>query len=134
VRITPNKLKTIIGGMTQRQREALVDLLLLGMFADQNLKVSEDQKILSVIQEIGWQSYQTPALYFQSAIAKVRDASETNQGTRYRLHKISEALGDPETRALALNHLAKVLAVDEEVDSEETNFLNAAKAEFGIAK
>ena len=118
--------------MTQRQREALVDLLLFGMFADRNLKVSEDQRILSVIQEIGWQSYQTPDLYFQSAIAKVRDASETREGTRYRLHKISEALGDAETRALALNQLAKFLALDGAVDLDEANFLNAAKTEFGI--
>ena len=97
--------------MIQRQREALVDLLLLGMFVDRILTVSEDQKILSLIQEIGWQSYQAPDLYFQSAIARVRDASDTDQGTRYRLHKISEALGDIETRALALNHLAKFLAL-----------------------
>ncbi|MEY2606621.1 MAG: hypothetical protein QOH31_4443 [Verrucomicrobiota bacterium] len=40
--------------MTQKQREAVVDLLLLGMFADAPLKVSEDQKLLSVIEEIGW--------------------------------------------------------------------------------
>jgi len=118
--------------MTQRQREALVDLLLLGMFADRNLKVSEDQKILSLIQEIGWQSYQAPDLYFQSAIAKVRDASETDEGTRYRLHKICEALGDTKTRALALDHLAKFLALDGAVDLDEANFLNAAKTEFGI--
>ena len=39
--------------MTQEQREAVVDLLLLGMFADDPLRVSEDQKLLSVIEEIG---------------------------------------------------------------------------------
>ncbi len=118
--------------MIQRQREALVDLLLLGMFADRNLTVSEDQRILSLIQEIGWQSYQAPDLYFHSAIAKVRDASETEGRRRYRLHKISEALGDADTRTLALNHLAKFLALDGAVDLDEANFLNAAKTEFGI--
>jgi hypothetical protein len=102
------------------------------MFADRNLKVSEDQKILSLIQEIGWQSYQAPELYFQSAIAKVRDASETDEGTRYRLHKISEGLGDAETRAVALNHLAKFLALDGAVDLDEANFLNAAKTQLGM--
>ena len=118
--------------MIQPQREALVDLLLLGMFADRNLKVSEDQRILSLIQEIGWQSYQAPDLYFQAAIAKVRDASDTDARTRYRLHKISEALGDAETRAMALSHLAKFLALDGAVDLDEENLLKAAKTEFGI--
>jgi hypothetical protein len=121
-----------MASMIQRQREALVELLLLGMFANRYLSVSQDQKILSLIQEIGWQSYQAPDLYFHSAIAKVRDASETNERTRYRLHKISEALGDAETRALALNHLVKFLALDGAVDLDETNFLQAAKTELGF--
>jgi hypothetical protein len=118
--------------MTQKQREALVDLLLLGMFADSSLKVSEDQKISSVIEEIGWQSYQTPDLYFQSAIARVREASESEEGTRYRLHKISEALADRPTRELALTHLTKFLAVDGAIDMAETQFLSAAKQALGV--
>jgi hypothetical protein len=68
--------------MTQQQREAVVDLLLLGMFADAPLKVSEDQKLLSVIEEIGWHSYQDPDLYLQSAIARARDTLETEGATR----------------------------------------------------
>ena len=82
--------------MNQKQREALVDLLLLGMFADGSLKVSDDQKLLSVIDEIGWQSYQTPDLYFQSAIAKARDAADTEAGTLARLKKINDGLDNDE--------------------------------------
>jgi hypothetical protein len=73
--------------MNQKQREALVDLLLLGMFVDGSLKVSDDQKLRSVIEEIGWESYQTPDLYFQSAIAKARDAADTETGTRVPAQK-----------------------------------------------
>ncbi len=95
--------------MRQEQREAVVDLLLLGMFADAPLRVSEDQKLLSVIEEIGWESYQAPDLYLQSAIAKARDATDT-------------------LRQRALDYLTQFLGVDGAVDAEETKFLDLAKA------
>jgi hypothetical protein len=113
--------------MNQKQREALVDLLLLGMFADGSLKVSDDQKLRSVIEEIGWESYQTPDLYFQSAIAKARDASDTESGTRSRLKKINEALASDDARQLALERLERFLSLDSEPTLEESKFLELAK-------
>ena len=86
--------------MTQEQREAVVDLLLLGMFADAPLRVSEDQKLLSVIEEIGWESYQAPDLYLQSAIAKARDATDTEGGIKHRLEKIGQELNDTDAAAV----------------------------------
>jgi hypothetical protein len=113
--------------MTQKQREAVVDLLLLGMFADGSLKASQDQKLLSVISQIGWQSYQTPDLYLQSAIAKARDASETEEGTRFRLRKIGESLETQELRQRALDYLAEFLGVDGKA-GPEAGFFQIAKA------
>lgn len=113
--------------MNQKQREALVDLLLLGMFAYGSLKVSDDQKLLSVIEEIGWESYQTPDLYFQSAIAKARDAADTEAGTRPRLRKINEGLASDDVRELALERLERFLSLDGKPALEESKFLELAK-------
>jgi hypothetical protein len=117
-----------IQNMNQKQREALVDLLLLGMFADGSLKVSDDQKLLSVIEEIGWESYQTPDLYFQSAIAKARDAADTEAGTLARLKKIHDSLASDEIRQQAIESLEKFLRLDGEPGVEESKFLELAKA------
>jgi hypothetical protein len=117
-----------IQNMNQKQREALVDLLLLGMFADGSLKVSDDQKLLSVIEEIGWESYQTPDLYFQSAIAKARDAADTEAGTLARLKKIHDGLASDEIRQQAIERLEKFLRLDGEPGVEESKFLELAKA------
>jgi len=114
--------------MRQEQREAVVDLLLLGMFADAPLRVSEDQKLLSVIEEIGWESYQAPDLYLQSAIAKARDAMDTEGGIKHRLEKIDQELNDNGLRQRALDYLTQFLGVDGAVDAEETKFLDLAKA------
>jgi hypothetical protein len=117
-----------IQNMNQKQREALVDLLLLGMFADGSLKVSDDQKLLSVIEEIGWESYQTPDLYFQSAIAKARDAADTESGTLARLKKIRDSLASDEIRQQAIERLEKFLSLDGRPGVEESKFLELAKA------
>jgi hypothetical protein len=113
--------------MNQKQREALVDLLLLGMFADGSLKVSDDQKLLSVIEEIGWESYQTPDLYFQSAIAKARDAADSEARTLARLKKINDGLASDEIRQQAFERLQRFLNVDGEPGLEESKFLELAK-------
>ena len=114
--------------MNQKQRETLVDLLLLGMFADGSLKVSDDQKLLSVIEQIGWESYQTPDLYFQSAIAKARDAADTETGTLARLKKINDGLASDEIRHQAIGRLERFLSLDGEPGVEESKFLELAKA------
>ncbi|HEX3444929.1 MAG TPA: TerB family tellurite resistance protein [Chthoniobacterales bacterium] len=113
--------------MTQKQREAVVDLLLLGMFADAPLKVSEDQKLVSVIEEIGWNSYQAPDLYLQSAIARARDTLETQGATKHRLEKIGEELNEPGLRQRALEYLTQFLGVDGAVDAEESKFLELVR-------
>jgi hypothetical protein len=114
--------------LTQKQREAVVDLLLLGMFADAPLRVSEDQKLLSVIEEIGWESYQAPDLYLQSAIARARDASDTEGGIKQRLVKIAVELNETGLRQRALDYLTQFLGVDGAVDAEESKFLELTKA------
>jgi hypothetical protein len=113
--------------MTQKQREAVVDLLLLGMFADASVTVNEDQKLLSVITEIGWESYQTPDLYLHSAIAKARDASDTEDATKHRLNRISDELNDAGLRQRALEYLTQFLRADGAVDADESKFLELAR-------
>jgi hypothetical protein len=98
------------------------------MFADGSLKVSDDQKLLSVIEEIGWESYQTPDLYFQSAIAKARDAADTEPGTLARLKKIRDSLASDEIRQQAIERLEKFLSLDGRPGVEESKFLELAKA------
>ena len=110
-----------------------MDLLLLGMFADAPLRVSEDQKLTSVIEEIGWESYQNPDLYLQSAIAKARDTVERESAIKHRLEKISEELNETGLRRQALDYLTQFLGVDGAVDAEESQFLELVKAALKVA-
>ncbi len=88
--------------------------------------MSEDQKLLSVIEEIGWHSYQAPDLYLQSAIARARDTLETEGASKHQL-KNQQRLNEPGLKQRALEYLIQFLAVDGAVDAEESIFLDQAK-------
>ena len=97
------------------------------MFADGSLKVSDHQKLRSVIEKIGWESYQTPYLYYQSAIAKARDAADSETGTRSRLKKINEDLASEDIRQLALERLEQFLSLEGGPALEESKFIELAQ-------
>ena len=87
-----------------------------------------------MIGEIGWESYQTPDLYFQSAIAKARDASDTEVGTLARLKRINDGLASDEIRHQAIGRLERFLNLDGEPGVDESKFLELAKTSLHAEK
>ncbi|MFY9988263.1 MAG: hypothetical protein WAK31_26145 [Chthoniobacterales bacterium] len=85
-----------------------------------------------MIEEIGWESYQTPDLYFQSAIAKARDAADTEARTLARLKKINDGLASDDIRHLAIERLEQFLRLHGEPGLEESRFLELAKANLHL--
>ena len=53
--------------LDQSQREALFDFLLLATYADNSLKLSEEQRLYELISGLGWQSFQEPTEYADTA-------------------------------------------------------------------
>ena len=44
--------------LTQPQREATLDLLLLGIYADGAVRLAENARIYDLLSPFGWESYQ----------------------------------------------------------------------------
>lgn len=119
--------------MTQTQREAIFDFLLLAMYADGNLKLSEDSRIYELVSTLGtWESYQDAREYSDTAISRVRAAIETEGALDPYLAAVSARLSDDETRNLALILFARLMEVDEAVAGSEYELYSRAKAVFGI--
>ncbi len=123
---------TPIPSLTQPQREAIFDFLLLGMYADSLLKLSENERLYEIVSGLGWDSYQDPSEYSDLATARVRKASETDAGTREFLAALSGRLENEDARTFALGLLLRLLEADQQVDESEQSFHAAAKAAFGI--
>ena len=118
--------------LDQGQREALFDFLLLATYADNSLKLSEDQRLYELISGLGWQSYQDPTEYADTATARVRAAAESEAGTQTFLAGLNERLATPEAKVFAIAVLPRVLDSDNSMPEAEQAFYAAAKAAFGV--
>lgn len=118
--------------LSQAQREAIFDFLLLGMFADSALKRVESARLYSLISSVGWESYQKPDEYANLATARVRDAAENAGKTRTFLENLSDRLETAEARNFAMVLFLRVLEADKEIQVEEDQLYTAAKAAFGV--
>ena len=123
---------TPMPSLTQPQREAIFDFLLLGMYADASLKLSENERLYEIVSGLGWESYQDPSEYSDLATARVRKAGETDAGTRELLAAISARLESEDARTFALAVLLRLLEADEQVGESEQSFHAMAKAAFEI--
>ena len=116
----------------QAQREALFDFLLLGTYADNSLKRSEDQRLYELISGLGWESYQDPTEYADTATSRVRAAAESEAATQAFLAKLNERLETQEAKVFALAILPRILESDNSMPEAEQAFHAAAKAAFGV--
>lgn len=118
--------------LTQPQREAIFDLLLLGMYADANLKANEDDHLYETMAELGWESYQEPDEYADTATARVRGAVEDEEATADFVDALSTRLRDPEARQLALTLFRRMINADDEVAAAESALHEQVKSAFGL--
>lgn len=117
--------------MNQAQREAVFDFLLLAMYADQSVKLREDERLYELIRGLGWDSVRDPEEYAQLATARVRAAADTEGAIDPFLAILSQRLGDAESKKTALSLFSKLMEVDD-VAPSELEIQARARAVFGV--
>ncbi|MCS6782677.1 MAG: hypothetical protein RMI89_04205 [Gloeomargarita sp. SKYBB_i_bin120] len=116
----------------QPQREALLDLLLLGMYVDNRLSVAETDVLNAQLLDMPWESGMALSLYVQSNMPKIRTAYE-NLGARLQLlQSIRDRLATPAARQDAYQKLQEFLAVDG-VAPREKEFLTQVRMVLGLS-
>ena len=116
----------------QKQREAMVDLLIWTMYADNVLTLPENEKIDQVTEEMEWKSATPAQQYIYVSIAKVREALDDPTKAESLLDDISERLSSDEMRMQTYEACRDLASVDGEVADKEMHFLNAVKKHFQI--
>lgn len=106
--------------MTQPQREALLDLLVLSIFADAHLSLSEEETLQARIHGLGWESAKPREIHFLNAMHRARGAMESPEKTDAFVALRAAAFTSDSARAAALEAIRSVLASDGHVESEST--------------
>jgi hypothetical protein len=118
--------------LDQSQCEAIFDFLLLATYADNSLKLKEDQRLYEMISALGWKSYQEPTEYADLATARVRAAAESDAAMKNFLKELNERLGTPAAKVFAIGILPRILESDSSMPEAEQAFYDAAKEAFGV--
>ncbi|MEM9158682.1 MAG: hypothetical protein AAGB46_06495 [Verrucomicrobiota bacterium] len=116
-------------GWTQPQREALINLLTLAMYADSHLSLSEQQAIDAHIEKLYWNSDASVEAFSNRSITRARDARNNDELKQDYLSDIADQLGDAKGKAYEI--CKSVLASDGHAE-EEAAFLSSVKTVFKI--
>lgn len=111
--------------LEQSEREAIIDLLLLGMYADRHLSLAEDAAFASETGNLGWEGSVSVDYYVQEATDRARAASESDDATKGMLEFVADRLLTDANAGLALELLAGLLASDGRVERESELFQKA---------
>jgi hypothetical protein len=115
----------------QAQREALVDLCLLGMYSDTRVSLAEQDFLNAESAQMQWESGISFDLYLQTTIAKVRAVKNDPLKTQELIQDIARRLGSDEFKRKAISELEQMLSTDGVVNLEQA-FLTQVKTVMGI--
>lgn len=115
--------------MTQSQRESLLDLLSLAIFADSHISLKEDNALESALDSLGWDSTQSREIFLYGSVSRAREASSSDDASSLFIAEKAKAFSEPAAQTAALDLLQKVFASDGIAEAEAT-FLNRVRRGF----
>ncbi len=119
-------------GLTQPQREATLDLLLLAMYADNRIALKEDEAIDAEVATLNWESGTAQENYMNAATARVRQALDDAATKTALLTDINQRLATVKARQSALALCDQLLNSDAATTEAETAFEAEVKRVFGL--
>lgn len=114
-----NKSRSEADGLKQEQREAIVDLLVYGMYVDNALSLSEESVLQAQVDGFAWEESSDVDAYTDRAITRVRAIRGSDAATGEFLASVHDRLGSYEIRLNAFAMLERLLAADGKADSEK---------------
>jgi hypothetical protein len=121
-----------LSDFTNLQRQALLDLALVAMYSDAHLAVAENERVQRLLTWIGFASDSERHYELNTAIARVRKESETEDGRHRLIARLAHQFPTDETRQRVCAVLEDLLKSDKEVATAESQFLVSVRRAMGL--
>ena len=115
-------------GLTQGQREAIVDLLNYCSYADRNISQSEEEMIDGLETKLGWDPNQDFDYYVGKSVGVVRGVIEDKDAAPEFLQGVRKRLDSKKSREIALNLCDKLFKSTGKVTPADREALKAIAA------
>jgi hypothetical protein len=121
-----------IAGFTQEQKQALFDLLVVGMYADHNLTSAEDDRIQKVLDAFELPSDYERQRFSDAAFTRASRQAGSPEAIRAYVTQVAGHFQDRDIRRRAYDILDDLLTSDGRVTSEESQLLSATREVFQL--
>jgi uncharacterized tellurite resistance protein B-like protein len=116
----------------QRQQQALLDLLVLAMYADGHLATAEDERIEQVLTAMGFETEYDHQREFDAAVTRVRQHAINPETVRGEISRLAERFPEAAERNEVFESLNELVGTDNEVARSEINFLSLVAEVFKL--
>jgi len=116
-----------IKSFTEPQRQALLDLATLAMYADGHIAATEDERMVRFLAAMGFETEYDRGKHFDASISRVSRHSGNAAAAGKHALSLAKVFTTRDQRKQALNLLEDLVASDNKVSPQEANFLAALK-------
>lgn len=121
-------------GLSQRQREALLDLFVWVMYLDHRLELSEEGKIEQLGQAFTWEGGESIENYTLRAVGRMIAHLGSLEAQERFIQQTADILNTPALRQRAFEACQKIVRADYQVTSEEAQSLNMIQRVFDLPR
>lgn len=114
------------------QKKSLFDLLVLGMYADGNLDLIEDEKARRVLETVKFASDSERQYFIDASFARARKHGASVESTRRYIASAAKYFPTLEIRRSVYNVLEDSLSSDNKIADQECKLLVVVSEEFKL--
>ena len=118
--------------VTQNEREAIIELMMMTMYSDKTLKLSEDEVIQEYTENIKWESPLSLEFYFGKVTPKIRAALGDKEKMTAFLEDVNNRIETEAVKSQVLKLCNDLAMADEEFSVEEKELLEHISQVFQI--
>ena len=119
--------------VSQNEREAIIELMMMTMYSDKTLKLSEDEVIQEYTSSIKWESPLSLDFYFAKITPKIRAALADKEKMNTFLQEINNRIETEAIKSQVLKLCNDLAMADEEFSVEEKELLEKISRIFQVS-
>src|SRR5450432_39829 len=121
-----------VTGFTREQQQGLLDLLVVGMYADRHLATLEDDRIQQALDTLQFKSDHERREFFEAAITRASGQTNSPEAIRAYVTRLASHFPTPAIRRTVYDILDDLLTIDDRVTSEERRLLSVVREVFQL--
>ncbi len=121
-----------LSDLTEPQRQALLDLVMLTMYADGHLTSAEDARVEGLLTAMGYTDAYDRQQLFDASVTRIRKYAENPDQARANAANLASAFTSREQRREIYKLLEEMVSSDAHITSVESQLLEVVRGLFRV--